>query len=96
MFTVLIPLVSIPVTNTSVNPPGSIGPALLVVDWALAQRWLFIVAPLIGAVLGSLVHRFLFTGSAPVEAEQSAVAGETPGDATSRAAARRSAGRTRT
>ena len=61
----------------------------------LTQLWLFIVAPLIGAVLASVVHSFLFTGAAPVEPEQSAVAAETPGDATSRAAARRARGRAR-
>ena len=91
----LIHLVGIPVTNTSVNPARSIGPAVFVGDWALTQLWLFIVAPLIGAVLASVVHSFLFTGAAPVEPELSAVAAETPGDATSRAAARRSRGRTR-
>ena len=85
----LVHLVGIPVTNLSVNPARSIGPALFVGDWALAQLWLFLVAPLVGAVLASVVHSYLFTGAAPVEAEQSAVAAE-PGDATSRAAARRS------
>ncbi len=91
----LIHLVGIPVTNTSVNPARSIGPAIFVGDWALTQLWLFIVAPFIGAVLASMAHRFLFTGAAPVEPEQSAVAAETPGDATARAAARRSRGRPR-
>jgi len=90
----LVHLVGIPVTNLSVNPARSIGPALFVGDWALAQLWLFIVAPLVGAVLASVVHSFLFTGAAPVEAEQSAVAAEVPDDATSRAAARRSGERT--
>jgi aquaporin Z len=47
----LIHLVGIPVTNTSVNPARSIGPALFVGGWALGQLWLFVVAPLIGAVL---------------------------------------------
>ena len=89
----LVHLVGIPVTNLSVNPARSIGPALFVGDWALAQLWLFLVAPLVGAVLASVVHSYLFTGAAPVEAEQSAVAAE-PGDATSRAAARRSGERT--
>jgi aquaporin Z len=91
----LIHLVGIPVTNLSVNPARSIGPAVFVGDWALTQLWLFIVAPLVGAVLGSVVHALLFTGAAPIEPERSAVAAETPGDATSRAAARRSGGRTR-
>ena len=84
----LVHLVGIPVTNTSVNPARSIGPAVFVGDWALGQLWLFIVAPLIGAVLGSVVHRFLFTGAAPVEPEVSAVASDAPTDAASRAAAR--------
>jgi aquaporin Z len=72
----LIHLVGIPVTNTSVNPARSIGPAIFVGGWALGQLWLFIVAPLLGAVLASLAHRFLFTGAAAVEPEQSAVAAE--------------------
>jgi aquaporin Z len=84
----LIHLVGIPVTNTSVNPARSIGPALFVGDWALAQLWLFIIAPLIGAVLASLVHTYLFTGAAPVEPEQSAVAPES-GSRGSRSRARR-------
>lgn len=49
----LIHLVSIPVTNTSVNPARSIGPAIFVGDWALSQLWVFIVAPLVGAVLAA-------------------------------------------
>jgi len=53
----LIHLVSIPVTNTSVNPARSTGPALLVGDWAVAQLWLFWLAPLLGAVLAGLVWR---------------------------------------
>ena len=87
----LIHLVGIPVTNMSVNPARSVGPAVFVGDWALAQLWLFIVAPLIGAVLGSAVHTFLFSGAAPVEPEQSAVAAEPSSGAASRSAARRSA-----
>ncbi len=55
----LIHLISIPVTNTSVNPARSTGPAVVVGDWALAQLWLFWVAPLAGAALGGLVHRWL-------------------------------------
>ncbi|HMA93602.1 MAG TPA: aquaporin Z [Polyangiaceae bacterium] len=55
----LIHLVSIPVTNTSVNPARSTGVALFVGGWALAQLWLFWVAPLIGAALGATVYRFL-------------------------------------
>jgi len=55
----LIHLISIPVTNTSVNPARSTGPAIFVGDWALSQLWIFWVAPLIGAVIGGFVHRFL-------------------------------------
>jgi aquaporin Z len=51
----LIHLISIPVTNTSVNPARSTGPALFVGDWALAQLWLFWVAPLIGAAVAGFV-----------------------------------------
>src|SRR3954447_13493417 len=89
----LIHLVGIPVTNLSVNPARSIGPALFVGHWALAQLWLFIVAPLAGAALASVVHTFLFTGAAPVEPEQSAVAAETAAEPAARATARRSARR---
>jgi aquaporin Z len=53
----LIHLISIPVTNTSVNPARSTGVALFVGDWAVAQLWLFWVAPVVGAVLGALVYR---------------------------------------
>ena len=56
----LIHLISIPVTNTSVNPARSTGPALIVGDWALSQLWLFWVAPLIGAVIAGLVYRNVF------------------------------------
>ncbi len=55
----MIHLVSIPVTNTSVNPARSTGPALFVGGWALAQLWLFWVAPLIGGVLGGVLYRWL-------------------------------------
>ena len=55
----LIHLVSIPVTNTSVNPARSTGVALFVGDWAVSQLWLFWVAPIIGAVLGALAYRFI-------------------------------------
>ena len=54
----LIHLISIPVTNTSVNPARSTGPALLVGDWATAQLWLFWVAPLIGAAVAGLIYRW--------------------------------------
>jgi len=52
-------LVSIPVDNTSVNPARSLGPAVLAGGWALAQIWLFIVAPVAGALLAGLLHRAL-------------------------------------
>ena len=52
----LIHLVGIPVTNTSVNPARSIGPAVFVGGWALGQLWLFIVAPLIGAGIAAAVY----------------------------------------
>ena len=55
----LIHLISIPVTNTSVNPARSLGPAVIVGGWALSQVWLFWVAPIIGAVAAGFVHRFL-------------------------------------
>jgi aquaporin Z len=55
----LIHLVSIPVTNTSVNPARSVGPALFVGGWALEQLWLFWVAPLLGGVIGAGLYRWL-------------------------------------
>ena len=55
----LIHLISIPVTNTSVNPARSTGPALFVGGWALAQLWLFWVAPIIGGAAGGLLYRWL-------------------------------------
>ena len=57
----LIHLISIPVTNTSVNPARSTGVALFVGDWAVAQLWLFWVAPIVGAVLGAMVYRLIGT-----------------------------------
>ena len=55
----LIHLIAIPVTNTSVNPARSTGPALFAPSWALSELWLFWVAPLAGAALGALVYRTL-------------------------------------
>ncbi len=55
----LIHLISIPVTNTSVNPARSTGVALFVGDWATAQLWLFWVAPILGAILGALAYRLI-------------------------------------
>lgn len=53
----LIHLVTIPVTNTSVNPARSIGPAIFVGGWAIEQVWLFIVGPIVGAVIGALTYK---------------------------------------
>ena len=68
----LIHLVSIPVTNTSVNPARSTGPALFVGDWALSQLWLFWLAPILGGIVGAVIYRWLsdepsanVTGNAP-------------------------------
>ena len=55
----LIHLISIPVTNTSVNPARSTGVALYVGDWATSQLWLFWLAPIIGALLGALAYRLI-------------------------------------
>jgi aquaporin Z len=55
----LIHLISIPVTNTSVNPARSTGPALMVGGWALQQLWLFWVAPIAGAVIAGVAYRWL-------------------------------------
>ena len=57
----LIHLISIPVTNTSVNPARSISQAVFVGDWALSQLWLFIVVPLAGAILAGLLYKYLKT-----------------------------------
>ena len=71
----LIHLISIPVTNTSVNPARSTGPAIFVGGWALTQLWLFWIAPLVGAGLAGVVYRF-------VSGERSQAAGiEGPADA---------------
>ena len=59
----LIHLVSIPVTNTSVNPARSTGVALFVGGWAIEQLWLFWVAPIIGALLGGATYRWLSRNS---------------------------------
>jgi aquaporin Z len=57
----LIHLISIPVTQTSVNPARSTGVALFVGDWAVAQLWLFWLAPIVGGVLGAVIYRFIAT-----------------------------------
>jgi aquaporin Z len=68
----LVHLVGIPITNLSVNPARSTGPALFVGGWALGQLWLFWVAPILGGVLGGVLYRWLseqpsvqVTGMAP-------------------------------
>lgn len=55
----LIHLISVPVTNASVNPARSTGPALFVGGWAMGQLWLFWVAPLVGGILGGGIYRWL-------------------------------------
>ena len=55
----LIHLISIPVTNTSVNPARSTGVALYVGDWATTQLWLFWVAPIVGAVIGAIIYKII-------------------------------------
>lgn len=56
----LIHLIGIPVTNLSVNPARSTGPAIFVGGWALSQLWLFWVAPIVGGILGGLIYRLAF------------------------------------
>lgn len=65
----VIHLVSIPVTNTSVNPARSTGPAIFQGGWALHQLWMFWVVPIIGGIVGGLIYRFLWgkTGVSAVE-----------------------------
>ena len=55
----IIHLISIPVSNTSVNPARSTGVAVFVGDWATSQLWIFWLAPIIGAVIGSLTYKFV-------------------------------------
>jgi aquaporin Z len=57
----VVHLIGIPLTGTSVNPARSLGPALIIGHTALAQVWLFIVAPLVGGALAALAHRTLFS-----------------------------------
>ena len=61
----LIHLISIPITNTSVNPARSTGPAIFVGGWALQQLWLFWVAPAVGAVVAGITYKTLFDGERP-------------------------------
>jgi aquaporin Z len=77
----LIHLISIPVTNTSVNPARSTGPALLVGGWALAQLWMFWVAPIAGAVAGGVLHSWLSAeDDAADRVEAARLAAITPGE----------------
>ena len=71
----LIHLIGIPVTNLSVNPARSTGPAVFVGGWAVAQLWLFWLAPLVGAAIGGLIHLTLFAESAD-DAEKAVNAGK--------------------
>ncbi len=64
----LIHLVCIPITNTSVNPARSTGPAIFAGGWALQQLWMFWVAPLVGGALGGAIYRALFESTGKVEA----------------------------
>jgi aquaporin Z len=66
----LIHLVGIPITNTSVNPARSIGPAIFVGGWALAQLWLFIVAPVIGAVIAAILYLAVHKPVAAISASE--------------------------
>ena len=68
----LIHLISIPVTNTAVNPARSTGPALFVGGWAIGQLWLFWLAPIVGGVLGGLLYRWLMQEQGPAAAAAAA------------------------
>jgi len=71
----LIHLISIPVTNTSANPARSTGPALLVGGWALAQLWLFWLAPILGGIIGGVAYRWLAAAEPVPAGEVAAVRG---------------------
>ena len=73
----LIHLIGIPVTNTSVNPARSIGPAIFVGGWALSQLWLFIVAPIAGAVIAALTYQVIGMVSPVISARKAQQALET-------------------
>src|SRR5215204_1199034 len=79
----LVHLVSIPVTNTSVNPARSTGPALFAGGWAIAQLWLFWVAPLIGGALGGILYRWVSEEPRPARspARRAASSGPAAGSA---------------
>ena len=65
----LIHLISIPVTNTSVNPARSTGPAIFVGGAALSQLWLFWVAPIVGAAIAGFFFKFIFEDKTPLATE---------------------------
>jgi len=71
----LIHLISIPVTNTSVNPARSTGPAIFVGGWALAQLWLFWVAPIVGGALGALIYQAVGSEEPAVAVRPASAAG---------------------
>ncbi len=75
----VVHLVGIPITGTSVNPARSLGPALIVGGTALAQVWLFIVAPLVGGVLAAGLHQSLYRGETEALAREAQQADETGG-----------------
>jgi len=64
----LVHLIGIPITNLSVNPARSTGPAIFVGGWALEQLWLFWVAPILGAVLAGIMAEWLHEDEAPAKA----------------------------
>jgi aquaporin Z len=66
----LIHLVGIPVTNTSVNPARSIGPAVFVGGWALSQLWLFIIAPIVGAIIAAVIYRLIGTAQPIINTQE--------------------------
>jgi aquaporin Z len=66
----LIHLISIPVTNTSVNPARSTGPALFAGGWAISQLWLFWIAPILGAAIGGAISNFFFAAPQPSVREE--------------------------
>jgi aquaporin Z len=72
----LIHLISIPVTNTSVNPARSTGPALFVGGWALQQLWMFWLAPIAGAILAGIVYRLALSEDIP----EPPIVGTRPGE----------------
>jgi aquaporin Z len=77
----LIHLVGIPVTNTSVNPARSTGPAIVAGGWPLNQLWLFWIAPLIGGILGGVIYRALFSGVTGLPAPERIERGDYPAEA---------------